>query len=63
LNKKAAALGVLFVVPDAETVQYKEALAMALLGVMRWREEDTVLVSVTGASRASVGGALWMGQV
>ena len=63
LNKKAAALGVVFVVPDAETVQYKEALAMALLGVMRWREEDTVLVSVTGASRASVGGALWMGQV
>jgi anhydro-N-acetylmuramic acid kinase len=63
LNKKSAAYSVSFVVPDAETVQYKEALAMALLGVLRWREEETVLVSVTGAARASVGGALWMGQV
>jgi anhydro-N-acetylmuramic acid kinase len=48
-------------VPDHATVQYKEALIMALLGVLRWREEETVIQSVTGASRASVGGALWMG--
>lgn len=48
-------------VPDLVTVQYKEALIMALLGVLRWREEDTVMQSVTGASRSSVGGALWMG--
>lgn len=48
-------------VPDLATVQYKEALVMALLGVLRWREEETVIQTVTGASRASVGGALWMG--
>jgi anhydro-N-acetylmuramic acid kinase len=30
--------------------------------VLRWREEETVLQSVTGASRASIGGALWMGS-
>lgn len=48
-------------VPDHATVQYKEALIMALLGVLRWREEETVIQSVTGATRASVGGALWMG--
>ena len=48
-------------VPDHATVQYKEALIMALLGVLRWREEETVIQTVTGASRASVGGALWMG--
>lgn len=48
-------------VPDHATVQYKEALIMALLGVLRWREEETVIQSVTGASRASVGGALWLG--
>ena len=48
-------------VPDQATVQYKEALVMALLGVLRWREEETVIQTVTSASRASVGGALWLG--
>ncbi|WP_346238669.1 anhydro-N-acetylmuramic acid kinase [Niabella insulamsoli] len=50
------------VVPDDQLVQYKEALIMALIGVLRWREEYNVLSSVTGASRNSVGGAMWMGQ-
>ncbi|HRQ49133.1 MAG TPA: anhydro-N-acetylmuramic acid kinase, partial [Agriterribacter sp.] len=50
------------VVPDEKTVKYKEALIMALIGVLRWREENNVLSSVTGAFRSSIGGALWMGQ-
>jgi anhydro-N-acetylmuramic acid kinase len=48
-------------VPDEDLVVYKEALIMALLGVLRWREQYTVLSSVTGASRDSIGGALWLG--
>lgn len=47
------------VVPDAQTVNYKEALIMALIGTLRWRQERNVLSSVTGAQRDSVGGALW----
>ena len=54
--------GISVEVPDLQTVLYKEALIMALLGVLRWREEETVIQSVTGASRASIGGALWMGS-
>lgn len=50
------------VIPDVETVQYKEAIIMALLAVLRWREEETVLASVTGAKRNSIGGAVWIGQ-
>ena len=50
------------VVPDTRLVNYKEALIMALLGILRWRQEYTVLSSVTGASRDSIGGALWTGQ-
>ncbi len=50
------------VVPDEQLVQYKEALIMALIGVLRWREAYNVLSSVTGAVRNSVGGAMWMGQ-
>ncbi|MEO8854309.1 MAG: anhydro-N-acetylmuramic acid kinase [Ginsengibacter sp.] len=48
-------------IPVDEVVNYKEALIMALLGTLRWREQDTVLASVTGATRNSIGGALWLG--
>ncbi len=50
------------IIPDDKLVKYKEALIMALIGVLRWREETNVLSSVTGAQRDSVGGAMWMGQ-
>jgi anhydro-N-acetylmuramic acid kinase len=50
------------VVPDAQIVQYKEALVMALIGVLRWRQEYNVLSSVTGAEQDSIGGAVWIGQ-
>jgi anhydro-N-acetylmuramic acid kinase len=50
------------IVPDEQLVKYKEALIMALIGVLRWREEMNVLASVTGASQNSIGGALWMGK-
>ena len=50
------------VVPEAMLINYKESLIMALLGVLRWREENTVLQSVTGATRSSIGGAVWIGQ-
>lgn len=48
--------------PDENLIQYKEAVIMALMGVLRWREENNVLSSVTGASRNSIGGAVWIGQ-
>jgi anhydro-N-acetylmuramic acid kinase len=55
-------LNVEVIVPDKQLVNYKEALIMALIGVLRWREEYNGLSSVTGAARDSIGGALWMGQ-
>ncbi len=62
LGEKLKALNIEVVVPDKNLVNYKEALIMALIGVLRWREEYNVISSVTGATRASIGGALWMGQ-
>lgn len=49
------------IIPGKNLVNYKEALIMALIGTLRWREEYNVLSSVTGAKRNSIGGALWLG--
>lgn len=62
LTKKLAELNVEVIVPDKKLVNYKEALIMAFIGVLRWRQEYNVLSSVTGAVRNSIGGALWIGQ-
>jgi anhydro-N-acetylmuramic acid kinase len=55
-------LNIEVVVPDAKLVNYKEAMIMAFIGVLRWRQENNVLSSVTGAVKDSIGGALWIGQ-
>ena len=50
------------VIPGEQIVHFKEAIIMAFIGVLRWRQEYTVLSSVTGARRDSIGGAVWIGQ-
>ena len=62
LQDAVSTLNVEVIVPDATLINYKEALVMALIGVLRWREEYNVLHSVTGAKRSSIGGAVWIGQ-
>ncbi len=62
LKPMLAAINVEIIIPETNIIKFKEALIMALLGVLRWREENTVLASVTGASRNSIGGAVWIGQ-
>jgi anhydro-N-acetylmuramic acid kinase len=62
LSEELKELSVDVVVPDTGLVQYKEALIMAFIGVLRWRQEYSVLSSVTGAARDSIGGAVWIGQ-
>ena len=62
LGEELASLEIEVVVPEPGIVQYKEALVMALIGVLRWRQEYNVLSSVTGAERDSIGGAVWIGQ-
>ena len=63
LQETLQKLHIQVVVPDEMLVKYKEALIMGLLGVLRWREEVTVLSSVTGAIKDSVGGAMWLGTM
>ncbi|MEY3348466.1 MAG: hypothetical protein RLY46_505 [Bacteroidota bacterium] len=62
LNHHLHASNLTVEVPDPQTVAFKEAIIMGLLGILRWREEPTVLKTVTGAREQSIGGALWMGK-
>jgi anhydro-N-acetylmuramic acid kinase len=62
LSDELQPLNIGVIVADENLVQYKEALIMAFMGVLRWRQEYNVLSSVTGAQRDSIGGALWIGQ-
>ena len=41
--------------------QHKDVVLTALLGVIRWREEATVL-PLNGSLKASIGGAVWIGS-
>jgi len=62
LKERLSKKSVEVVVPERELIDYKEALVMALIGALRWREENNTKASVTGALRDAVGGALWMGR-
>jgi anhydro-N-acetylmuramic acid kinase len=62
LTELLAEDGIEVVVPDKQLADFKEAIVMALIGVLRWREENNVLASVTGSRRNSIGGAVWIGQ-
>jgi anhydro-N-acetylmuramic acid kinase len=47
------------IVPDENMIQYKEALAFALLGILRVQNKTNVLKLATGATEDSVSGALY----
>lgn len=49
----------IFDVPQAELVNFKEALIFAFLGVLRIRNQENVLSSVTGSKQNHVAGALY----
>jgi anhydro-N-acetylmuramic acid kinase len=47
------------IIPDAKTLEYKEALIFALLGVLKLRNEINVLSSVTGAKMDHSSGIIY----
>ena len=49
------------IIPDRKTIEFKEALIFAFLGVLRMRGEVNCLKSVTGAMQNNCGGAVYFG--
>jgi anhydro-N-acetylmuramic acid kinase len=62
MERIQAILPMKVVIPDAETVKFKEAVLMALMGVLRVRNSINCFSSVTGASRDNIGGAIYQGS-
>ena len=62
LGEMLRELNVAIETPSDDLIDFKEAIIMALIGGLRWREENNTLASVTGASRDCIGGAVWIGQ-
>lgn len=48
------------IIPDKQTINFKEALVFAFLGVLRNRKETNCLSSVTGARKDNCGGAVYL---
>ena len=59
LRDEISSIGIELVIPDDNLIDFKEALVMALMGALRWREDINVMHSVTGASKDSINGAVW----
>ncbi len=47
-------------VPDKATIDYKEAILMALMGLLRWNNIPNVIASATGAKKDSISGAVYI---
>jgi anhydro-N-acetylmuramic acid kinase len=59
IDNKISPAGIKSIIPPESLVDYKEALIIALMGALRWREDINVLHSVTGALKDSINGAVW----
>ncbi|MFM2307335.1 MAG: hypothetical protein RLZZ367_2004 [Bacteroidota bacterium] len=60
IERMKALCGITIDVPGDELVKFKEALVIALMGVLRLRGEVNVLRSVTGADSDTTGGAVYL---
>lgn len=60
ISRFRAHLSTTIVIPDADLINFKEAVVFAFLGAMRWNGMANTLDSVTGATHASSSGVIWM---
>ncbi|TVR81517.1 MAG: anhydro-N-acetylmuramic acid kinase [Chitinophagaceae bacterium] len=62
MEKLSEALPMSVIVPNEDVINYKEALIIAFLGVLRMRNEVNCLKSVTGATQDTVNGSIYFGH-
>lgn len=62
VQKKLNLLNVKIVIPEKDIIDYKEAILMGLMGVLRLENKVNCFSSVTGAKRDTIGGAVYLGN-
>jgi len=55
--------GIKLHIPDRLIIDYKEALIFALLGILKINDQINVLSSVTGATKNSSSGTIYMPEI
>ncbi len=60
IEEQVSRHGIHVVVPDNDIVEFKEAIIFGFLGALRINNISNALASVTGATKNSVGGALYL---
>lgn len=48
-------------IPEEQIIDYKEAIAMAFIGLLRLHQKENVLHQISGAHRSSINGCIWSG--
>jgi len=62
INKQCAKIAPIeFILPEREIIDFKEAIMIALMGVLRLENVANCLSSVTGARMDTIGGAIHQG--
>jgi anhydro-N-acetylmuramic acid kinase len=59
LKEILSSLNIQLTVPENQIIEYKEALLMSLLGLLRLENIPNVIPSVSGAKKASINGAIY----
>lgn len=60
MQEHVSALGLTLELPDQKTINFKEAILMALMGYLRINEKVNTIPTVTGAQKSTMGGAIYL---
>lgn len=60
LKLELSVINIELIVPSKNIIDYKETILMGLMGYLRIQEKSNVLSSVTGATKDSIGGAVYL---